>query len=91
VIDFYQGDYVVEVKGNNKAYLVQALEPSAPDSYFAWNLFDEILQPSGYFPVYFLAAVCNASRYVARINQKIDLLVENKKITTNKNRKTKVN
>jgi hypothetical protein len=48
-VDFYSGDYVVAVKGREKHYIMHALEPEAPDSYFNWNLFDEILQSREYF------------------------------------------
>jgi len=48
-VNFYKGDYVIPVKGINKYYLIQALEPNAPDSFFSWNLFDEILQSREYF------------------------------------------
>ncbi|MDA3891130.1 MAG: M14 family zinc carboxypeptidase [Salinivirgaceae bacterium] len=48
-VDFYKGDYVVPVKGRETFYIMHALEPAAPDSYFSWNLFDEILQSREYF------------------------------------------
>lgn len=48
-VQFYKGDYVVPVKGSEKHFIIQALEPQAPDSYFAWNMFDEILQSREYF------------------------------------------
>ncbi len=48
-VNFSKGDYVVSVKGRESDYIIQALEPEAPDSYFAWNMFDEILQSREYF------------------------------------------
>ncbi|MGE4288913.1 MAG: M14 family zinc carboxypeptidase [Salinivirgaceae bacterium] len=51
-VDFYKGDYLVPVKGRETAYIIQALEPQAPDSYFAWNMFDDILQSREYFSVF---------------------------------------
>ncbi len=48
-VQFYKGDYIVPVKGKKKHYIMQTLEPQAPDSYFAWNMFDEILQSREYF------------------------------------------
>jgi hypothetical protein len=48
-VKFYKGDYVVPVKGRERYYILQALEPTAPDSYFSWNMFDEILQSREYF------------------------------------------
>lgn len=38
------GDVVVIVKPENELFLTSVLEPRAPDSYFAWNAFDGILQ-----------------------------------------------
>lgn len=48
-VQFYKGDYIVPAKGKEKQYIMQTLEPHAPDSYFAWNMFDEILQSREYF------------------------------------------
>jgi hypothetical protein len=48
-VNFYKDDYIIPVKGDKKYYLIQALEPNAPDSFFSWNLFDEILQSREYF------------------------------------------
>ncbi len=49
MVDFYKGDYIIPVKGRKKQYIINALEPTAPDSYFSWNLFDEVLQSREYF------------------------------------------
>jgi murein tripeptide amidase MpaA len=51
-VNFYKGDYLVPVKGRETAYIIQALEPQAPDSYFAWNMFDDVLQSREYFSVF---------------------------------------
>lgn len=48
-VTYYKGDYVVPVKGKEKYYIMYALEPEADESFFAWNLFDEILQSREYF------------------------------------------
>ncbi len=48
-IQIYQGDYLVNVTPENVAFLMQTLQPQAPDSYFAWNFFDEILSQKEYF------------------------------------------
>lgn len=45
---FRKGD--VKVKANR--FAVETLEPQAPDSYFAWNYFDGILQQKEYFSAY---------------------------------------
>ena len=44
VISFMQGDYIVWTDQPAKRYLVETLEPTAPDAFFAWNYFDGILQ-----------------------------------------------
>ena len=41
---FYEGDYYISVNQTAKRYLVETLEPTAPDAFFAWNYFDGILQ-----------------------------------------------
>lgn len=48
-VQFHKGDYIVSAKGKELHYIMQTLEPHAPDSYFAWNMFDEILQSREYF------------------------------------------
>jgi hypothetical protein len=49
---FYKGDYVIYVNQNANRYIVETLEPKAPDSYFAWNFFDPILMQKEYFSDY---------------------------------------
>jgi len=44
VINFMQGDYIIWTDQPAKRYLVETLEPTAPDAFFAWNYFDGILQ-----------------------------------------------
>ena len=48
-LKFYSGDYIVQVTPENVGFLMQTLQPQAPDSYFAWNFFDEILSQKEYF------------------------------------------
>jgi hypothetical protein len=48
-VKYYAGDYIVQVTPQYKQYLAFALEPQSDDSFFAWNLFDEILQSREYF------------------------------------------
>ena len=43
-INFLKGDYVVSTDQLTKNYIVQMLEPTGDDSFFAWNFFDAILQ-----------------------------------------------
>lgn len=51
-IQFYKGDYVVFCNQAANRFIVETLEPVAPDSYFNWNFFDAILQQKEYFSPY---------------------------------------
>jgi hypothetical protein len=48
------GDYlaILAEQGSARRYLVEALEPQSPDSFFAWGAFDSILQQKEYFSAY---------------------------------------
>ncbi len=48
----YQGDVIVKCNQVAKRYLVESLEPGAPDSFFSWNFFDSILQQKEWFSDY---------------------------------------
>ena len=43
-IHFLKGDYVIGTDQPARRFLVEMLEPTGEDSYFAWNFFDAILQ-----------------------------------------------
>ena len=43
-IKFLKGDYYIELNQPANRYLVEMLEPTGDDSFFAWNFFDAILQ-----------------------------------------------
>jgi hypothetical protein len=43
-IQFREGDILIATKQAKKRFLVEMLEPTGDDSYFAWNFFDAILQ-----------------------------------------------
>ena len=49
---YSKGDFIVYVNQPANRYIVETLEPTAPDSYFAWNFFDGILQQKEYFSSY---------------------------------------
>ena len=51
-LEFAEGDYIVSLNQPAKRYLVEVLEPTAPDAFFAWNFFDGILQEKEYFSDY---------------------------------------
>ena len=47
-----KGDYWVKTDQEGVRYILETLEPSAPDSYFNWNYFDAILQQKEGFSPY---------------------------------------
>ncbi|MGB1230760.1 MAG: M14 family metallopeptidase [Winogradskyella sp.] len=49
---FSAGDYIVNTNQNGLRYLLETLEPTAPDSFFNWNFFDTILQQKEGFSPY---------------------------------------
>lgn len=51
-INFKKGDYIVDTNQYALRYLLETLEPQAPDSFFNWNFFDTILQQKEGFSPY---------------------------------------
>lgn len=51
-VRFYQGDFVIYTNQPAIRYIIETLEPEGPDSFFAWNFFDGILQRKEYFSSY---------------------------------------
>ena len=49
---FHRGDFVIFPNQNANRYLLETLEPQAPDSWFAWNFFEPILMQKEYFSAY---------------------------------------
>lgn len=49
---FRKGDYLIETNQAAFRYLIETLEPQAPDSFFNWNFFDTILQQKEGFSPY---------------------------------------
>lgn len=43
-IQFLKGDYVIDLNQPANRYIIEMLEPTGDDSFFAWNFFDAILQ-----------------------------------------------
>jgi hypothetical protein len=41
---FLKGDYIIEMNQPANRYIIEMLEPTGDDSFFAWNFFDAILQ-----------------------------------------------
>jgi hypothetical protein len=46
------GDYIVNTQQEGVRYIIETLEPAAPDSFFNWNFFDTILQQKEGFSPY---------------------------------------
>ncbi|MGA1227349.1 MAG: M14 family metallopeptidase [Tamlana sp.] len=51
-MSFFKGDYIIYTNQNTIRYLMETLEPQAPDSFFNWNFFDTILQQKEGFSPY---------------------------------------
>jgi hypothetical protein len=51
-VKLYKGDYIISLNQPSARYLVEVLEPTAPDAFFAWGFFDAILQQKEYFSDY---------------------------------------
>ena len=47
-----KGDFMVSTRQEGVRYLLETLEPTAPDSFFNWNFFDTILQQKEGFSPY---------------------------------------
>lgn len=52
VYTIHAGDYMIPTNQRARRFLVETLEPQAPDSYFNWNFFDGILMQKEYFSSY---------------------------------------
>jgi hypothetical protein len=51
-VTIVEGDYLVKTDQDGLRYIIETLEPSAPDSFFNWNYFDTILQQKEGFSPY---------------------------------------
>lgn len=51
-VKLMKGDFIVSTDQPGIRYLLETLEPQAPDSFFNWNFFDTILQRKEYFSPY---------------------------------------
>ena len=90
-ITFQKGDYYIPMNQSANRFLVEVLEPTAADSYFAWNYFDAILgQKEGYSGYAFEDI---AADYVKK-NTELKNKLEQRKITDTafaKNGRTQLN
>ncbi|MDO5977917.1 M14 family metallopeptidase [Flavivirga spongiicola] len=51
-VNFIKGDYIIYTHQDAFRYLLETLEPHAPDSFFNWNFFDTVLQQKEGFSPY---------------------------------------
>jgi len=51
-VQLKKGDYYIPISQDAKRYLVETLEPTAPDAFFAWGFFDAVLQQKEYYSDY---------------------------------------
>jgi hypothetical protein len=51
-VTILEGDYLVKTDQDGVRYIIETLEPSAPDSFFNWNYFDTVLQQKEGFSPY---------------------------------------
>lgn len=47
-----KGDFVVKTNQYAKRYIIETLEPEAPDAFFAWGFFDAVLQQKEHYSSY---------------------------------------
>ncbi|MBC7553737.1 MAG: hypothetical protein H7257_07140 [Taibaiella sp.] len=47
-----KGDFIIPVNQPAKRYIIETLEPTAPDAFLVWNFFDGILSQKEYFGDY---------------------------------------
>jgi hypothetical protein len=51
-VTFQAGDFIISTEQAGVKYLLETLEPEAPDSFFNWNFFDTILQQKEGYSAY---------------------------------------
>lgn len=71
--EYHKGDYVILTNQTSNRYIIETLEPHAPDSYFAWNFFDGILMQKEHFSAYVFEDL--AAKYLAEnpdLQRKLD-------------------
>jgi hypothetical protein len=76
----HKGDYIIPVQQPAKRFLVEMLEPTGDDSYFAWNFFDGILQQKEGYSDYRWEDV--AERFIQQHPEVMQQLKDNKQADT---------
>jgi hypothetical protein len=70
---FRKGDYYIPLNQMGNRFLIEVLEPHAPDSYFAWNFFDAILvQKEGFSSYAFEDKAAGYLRQHPELKTKLD-------------------
>lgn len=80
-IKFLKGDYIIYLNQSANRYIVEMLEPTGDDSFFAWNFFDPILQQKEGYSNYRWEDVASE---VLRKNPKLKQKLEAKKESDSK-------
>ncbi len=78
---FLKGDYIIEMNQPANRYIIEMLEPTGDDSFFAWNFFDAILQQKEGYSDYRWEDV--AAEYLKN-NPTLKIKLEEKKKTDTK-------
>ncbi len=74
-ITFKKGDLFIPVRQKGIRYLLETLEPEAPDSFFNWNFFDTILQrKEGFSPYVFEDLATQILKDDANLRSRFELL-----------------
>jgi hypothetical protein len=76
-IHFRKGDLYIPMNQAANRYLIETLEPTGGDSFFAWNFFDAILTPKEHYSDYVFEDT--AAAYVGRHPEIGQLIAEKKK------------
>ncbi len=74
---YYKGDYIVYTGQEKDRYIMETLEPEAPDSYFAWNFFDGIMMQKEHYSAYVFE---DLAAQILEDNSNLKTLLENKKM-----------
>ncbi len=77
-VRLFAGDYMIPTNQDAIRYLIETLEPQAPDSWFSWGFFDSILQQKEWFSAYVFDDM--AARILAD-NPDLKSRFESKKLT----------
>lgn len=77
-IKLLKGDFLIPAQQKARRYLIETLEPDAPDAFFAWNFFDGILQQKEHFSDYVFED--DAAQYVKEHSELQRLLDEKRKV-----------